>query len=1301
MLNSKKDLSVDSSFTVKVGSMKKTQGGGGGGPLHITNTDTTSTECSIKKKRSMVYITPNPREYLCCARAIVVCMLKLECSTQEFKKLSRAGGTMRGVHKRAVQLHTDARVPMDRRVTVRELYLFERVLDAQIVVVAGDLMNEISYSGSHTRDKKIYLYLKDEHYHSIVNINKFLPNKSMCERCVQWIPRDTGRGKRRHNCGAYCYVCNRLDCAQDDDSEPITCKDCNCDCRSRECYDAHKSERLYKIGPLKGEVRAPALCENYKKCLECGVIVEVTKRPFSKHRCGEWFCRLCREHVTGEHLCYYRIKKQKLTTGKFVFYDFETSQDTLISCEKGFVPARPQGCDSCEPDTLCPRCRRCVNCNKPYCGLKRHVPNFLIAQTACDRCQNHNFTPDSSCKYCGDTCEACFKYYSTVDDKKGVSPPSCNLPQCGKREKCFKGLETTAHFCSWLFNQQHRGFIAIAHNAKGYDAHFILAHCVENAIMPSALIYQGSKIMYMRISHKIDVTFIDSLNFLPMPLKALPKALGLANNVKKGDFPHYFNINGNFNYIGPIPDRQFYGIDQMRNTDREEFVEWYEKNTGIVFDFQAEILEYTRTDVNILREACMKFRGLIKEATLVQGVEGGDRYVDVFAHATLASAAMHIVRYSTMSETHNVTLKSAPGQSITAVLKAGVWTANRTGVKIPESDIATSRFVKSQIPQIPAAGYVKSSKHSVKSLAWLEWLSLKQLGGPRRIRHARNGGEFRIKGTRYFADGQHGNTLYEFYGCYYHGHHCVPDRQVKDPKSRRTMATLYQECQRREAQIKALGYQLITIWECQWDREVSQSQELQRFVAALDLPPPLKIRDALTGGRTCPIKLFHECGEGEVIRYVDVTSMYPTANLHMRVPTCHPVIITDPALMDHTLKSYFGVIKAKVLPPTNLYIPVLPYRANSRLLFPLCRTCCEESRPDAPECVCTDEERALIGTWCSDELLKAIELGYRIIKIYEIYHYPETTKFDPDTGEGGLFKEYVQTFLKLKQEASGYPAHCKTESDRLEYIRSYAERQGISLDKERIEFNPGLRLVAKLFLNSCWGKFCERPNRAKVVFVKTALDLAKMMNDVSKEVMDFHIISDDVIAVEMKDNEDFSPESLYTNELIGALTTSYGRLQLLDIIRKVGEDVLYFDTDSVVFAMRENEWDTPYGPLQTGDLLGELTDELGGPDTYIKLFASSGPKCYTYVTNKDESTLKLKGITMNYKNSQVINVEAVKKVIFGEISHIVTPQATQITRQKFTGLIYNRPHKKTYSKIFTKRRILEGTFNTVPYGFRM
>ena len=47
--------------------------------------------------------------------------------------------------------------------------------------------------------------------------------------------------------------------------------------------------------------------------------------------------------------------------------------------------------------------------------------------------------------------------------------------------------------------------------------------------------------------------------------------------------------------------------------------------------------------------------------------------------------------------------------------------------------------------------------------------------------------------------------------------------------------------------------------------------------------------------------------------------------------------------------------------------------------------------------------------------------GYRLVEVYEVYEY-EVTPYDPTTGQGGLFVEYINTFLKLKAEASGYPS---------------------------------------------------------------------------------------------------------------------------------------------------------------------------------------------------------------------------------------------------------------------------------------
>ena len=139
--------------------------------------------------------------------------------------------------------------------------------------------------------------------------------------------------------------------------------------------------------------------------------------------------------------------------------------------------------------------------------------------------------------------------------------------------------------------------------------------------------------------------------------------------------------------------------------------------------------------------------------------------------------------------------------------------------------------------------------------------------------------------------------------------------------------------------------------------------------------------------------------------------------------------------------------------------PVLPYTSNEKLKFPLCCTCADRENQDP--CICTDENRTIVGTWCTPELLKAVEKGYRILKIYEVYHFEESTEYDKSTKNGGLFASYVNTFLKIKQEASGWPKECETEEQKREYNRRYEEKEGIRLDYDKIKTNPGLRSFAK------------------------------------------------------------------------------------------------------------------------------------------------------------------------------------------------------------------------------------------------
>jgi len=57
-----------------------------------------------------------------------------------------------------------------------------------------------------------------------------------------------------------------------------------------------------------------------------------------------------------------------------------------------------------------------------------------------------------------------------------------------------------------------------------------------------------------------------------------------------------------------------------------------------------------------------------------------------------------------------------------------------------------------------------------------------------------------------------------------------------------------------------------------------------------------------------------------------------------------------------------------------------------------------------------------------------------------MYEY-QITQYSRKTSEGGLFVDYINTFLKLKTEASGYPTWVRSPKDEERYIHSFRESE--------------------------------------------------------------------------------------------------------------------------------------------------------------------------------------------------------------------------------------------------------------------
>ncbi|GBN93225.1 hypothetical protein AVEN_210736-1 [Araneus ventricosus] len=158
-------------------------------------------------------------------------------------------------------------------------------------------------------------------------------------------------------------------------------------------------------------------------------------------------------------------------------------------------------------------------------------------------------------------------------------------------EVVFEGKDTVKKFYEFLFSRRHEGYTAIAHNLKGYDGQFILAHLLTQGIKPQ-IITSGSKIMSIEVS-SCKIRFIDSLNFLTTPLSNFPKTFGLEELTKRY-FPHLYNTEENQAYVGTLPGITYYVPNFMNTAEREKFMNWYEERKEQPFDFREELYEYCK-----------------------------------------------------------------------------------------------------------------------------------------------------------------------------------------------------------------------------------------------------------------------------------------------------------------------------------------------------------------------------------------------------------------------------------------------------------------------------------------------------------------------------------------------------------------------------------------------------------------------------------------------------------------------------------------------------------------------------------
>jgi len=182
------------------------------------------------------------------------------------------------------------------------------------------------------------------------------------------------------------------------------------------------------------------------------------------------------------------------------------------------------------------------------------------------------------------------------------------------------------------------------------------------------------------------------------------------------------------------------------------------------------------------------------------------------------------------------------------------------------------------------------------------------------------------------------------------------------------------------------------------------------------------------------------------------------------------------------------------------------------------------------------------------------------------------------------------------------------------------------------------------------------------------------------------------------------------NLAIAAFTTSWARLRLLDMLRRLDQRVLYCDTDSVIYISRIGDWDP-----ERGNVLGMWSDELKSGETSIEKFMCLGPKSYAYVTDTGRQEVKSKSFTQNGFTEDILEwssngeelVRTGRKIDFDSMNHLLQNRGEKLQvvypsfmkrnfkQQSIKNVVLAKQMRLVYDK-----RVLHDDVTTRPFGTR-
>jgi hypothetical protein len=974
-----------------------------------------------------------------------------------------------------------------------------------------------------------------------------------------------------------------------------------------------------------------------EQCEKCGKFLSKTK----EHKCIIQ-CHVCYEPLYPDkpddhelsiknHKCFLNAADVKEMTkcNKYIMYDYETYVD---------------------PQT------------------KQHIPNLVVAQYS-DPKDFQSYVADTKRKEKKDELDIFPDdtiFNGSIIFTRPCIPDSLITQYREDGHVVIVDEDVNKAFADWCLLKRHKGKDFYAHNGAKYDNLLIykeLRNRRESEGLQLKINNNGQSITGITVKSQFTkINFKDSYKVLSIPLGGFHFNLDLDTDVKKGYFPHFFNTIENQNYIGAYPAKSFYGYDTMTDKAKADFDKWYRTTEGQTFDFQQEFIDYCISDVHVLKDGMLKFRKVFADIL----TESGFKAFDCFTAST--TAALSMIVYRTYFQGRN---------------------------RIPIERIPR-KFTQSKI-----------------AAQWLKYVE--KCCGYDDLRTFSNGEVIiEANGVRYPVDGysESKKTIFQFDGCYFHGHNCPIGRRKADNfvVDKYKINENQKHTQKRDKALKKWceenGFTYQVMHECQWE-ELRQnpivSKELPKL-GDVTFVKTISPREGFGGGRTNATQLYVNCeGTEEELCYVDFTSLYPYIYRILPLPRSHG-IQTERYEAKQFMSDYFDVKQRLGFGDRNRYnsielinemiVDAYEY-SDTWDKIPLglikCRVSIPKHLVHSPlgckqviqgETKLVFDNRDKIQTIPTPELYRLLDLGGEILEIYNAFIFEEI--------EHTLFQDFCDFFFKLKTVNAGL-GDIGTEDDLAEYIQEYNRRYKYPIKIEDFPRNEdgqivkrnGLKLLAKLLINSFFGKFGQDNSRySSGKILHDANEILFFFNDKSFDIQTLESIyeADDLMFVTCKTKEDATRVSQYQNCCVASLITASARSKLYDLIHEIDgqctsiqeSKVCYFDTDSVIFRGTPLEIKELQHQFEFSCFLGGLTFEFDFDKYRCQEFCGLGPKTYSLKLvdrNNPENIsylVKSKGFTLNGENAKAINHHTYKSAA---LSYVAIAEKYGITMSEAQNLM--------------------------------